>query len=368
MNGKTPYILIITDGMFAGGMERQILELLKGLKQNKRFRTGLAVLERGGVLETQAATFAEVLLPIKRRARFDVSPVFALIYYARLMDFSLIHTFGWMSGLAGLVVAKLLHLPIINSGVRSAPPHLTWRHKISRWSMRQADMIVSNSKAGLQAYGLDKNRQARVIYNGLDLKRFEAIVPRAISWPQICMVANFSHYKDHSTVLQAMEIIVKTLPNTQLTLVGQDRGKLNESRQLVEQLGLTEAVKFVTNTIHPEPYIADSDVCVLASTQNESLSNAILEYMALGKPVVATACMGNAELIQEGKTGFLVPKGSVKILSEKIIYILQTPTKAEAIGQAGCQRVVNEFVLSKMVGNYEQLYFELLAKRKPTVA
>ncbi|MGB0383311.1 MAG: glycosyltransferase family 4 protein [Ardenticatenaceae bacterium] len=353
-NKIKPLVLVITDGMFLGGTERQIVELLKGLKQNGRFRTVLAVLDRGGVLEAEAKAFVETVLPIRRRTRFDITLVVKLIHYAHSARVSLIHTFGWMSGLAGLLAARLLRVPIINSGVRSAPPHLSLRHRISRLAMRHADVVVANSQAGLQAYGLAQDSRAKVIHNGLELERFEGVVPASSLGPTVCMVANFSQYKDHATVIRAIAIVRQTLPDVRLTLVGREIGTLDQSRQLVNELGLATAVEFVTNTSRPQPYIAGSQVCVLASTQNEGLSNAILEYMALSKPVVATACEGNAEVIQEGKTGFLFR--SPEALAKRVVELLCYPRRAQEIGQAGRERVIRKFSLELLVREYEQLY------------
>lgn len=359
-----PLVFVISDDMSPGGTQRQIVELLKGIKRNKRFRAILAILSCGDVLETEVTPFVETVLPIQRRSRFDITPAFALLRHVGASGAAIVHTFGWISGLVGLLVARSWHLPVINSGIRAAPPQLSMREKINRWTMRHADVIVSNSQAGLRAYDLAQYPCARVINNGLDLKRFKTVVPRHGINPKVCMVANFVHYKDHPTVIRAMSIVLQTFPNARLTLVGHNLGTLAKNRRLVADLGLTSAVEFITNTTRPDPYVAGSDVCVLASTQNESLSNAILEYMALGKPVVATTCEGNAELIQEGKNGFLVPSHSPKKLAERVIELLQTPAQAQQMGEIGRRRVAREFSLEKMVQGYERLYYEFFERNQ----
>ena len=123
-DGLAPNILILSDMMDAGGMERQILELVKGLKQQGNFRVVLGVLDQGGSREAQAKGLADIYLALPRKSRFDISPAYTLIRKMKGLDVRLIHTYGWMSGAAGLVAARLYRLPIINGGFREAPVRL----------------------------------------------------------------------------------------------------------------------------------------------------------------------------------------------------------------------------------------------------
>lgn len=360
-------VLFVVDSLVAGGMERQIVELLRGLRRSGRYRVTLAVLERGGALEAEAAALAESVLPIRRRARFDVWPAVALVQHGRRAHIQLIHAFGWMSGLAGLVAARWQRVPIINGSIRAAPPGLGFRERISKCSAQLSDAIVANSRAGLRSYGLADHPRTAVIWNGVSLERFDRVTAERDTVPTICMVANFSKYKDQPAAIRAMVPIRSQFPAARLVLVGRDTGTLQESERLVAALGLTDAVRFVTTT-QPESLIAGSDVCVLASnirTHGEGISNAILEYMALGKPVVATDAGGNAEVIQDGVTGFLVPGDSADAIAERVIELLRAPARAQQMGEAGRQRVRDAFSMPRMVAEYEGLYARVLATPRP---
>ena len=358
-----PHILIVVDSLIAGGMERQVVELLKGLKHTERYQIALARLEHGGEFEEEAFVLADVVLPVKRRTRFDLNVVWSLIRHSRAAGVHLIHAFGFMSGLAGLIAARWLDVPIINCSARTASP-MTWQRRIAAWTARHSDVAVSNSQAGLESHGLVGLPQARVIRNGVDLRRFEGVTPRwAIQEPTLCMVANFIPYKDHTTVIRALALARCHIPELRLVLVGRDGGTLSLARELLRELGLEEAVEFVTNTNYPECYIAGSDVCVLASDTRvhaEGISNAILEYMALGKPVVATDCGGNGEVVEHGVTGYLVPPHAPEALAERIAELLQMPQRAREMGRLGKRRVHAEFSLERMLSEYEGLYASLL--------
>jgi glycosyltransferase involved in cell wall biosynthesis len=365
MIGEKTSVLIVVDDMACGGRERQIVELLKGLARSRRFRTALAMLHPGGELEPEAVRLAGSFLPVRRRARFDITPLISLLRQARKHHIALVHAAGWMSGLAGLVIARSSRIPIVNASIRAAPPRLLMRYRINRWCAARSDAIVANSWAGLEAYGLSRHPRAMVIPNGIDLSRFEGVVPRSGDGPIICMVANFSQKKDHATAIRAMPRIREAFPSARLVLVGRDRGTLTESSRLAAELGLRSSTTFVTDTSRPEHYIASSDVCVLASntsTHGEGVSNAILEYMALEKPVIVTDGGGSPELVQHGATGLLVTGNSPKALAGQVVQLLRAPEKSRQIGEAGRRRVTEAYSLAGMVTAYEALYDRLLCQ------
>jgi glycosyltransferase involved in cell wall biosynthesis len=363
--------LIVADSLSVGGTERQVLELIKGLRQSGRFRVVLAVLDPGGGFESEAIALCEAVLPVRRRSLYGLTPVLSLLRHAYTSQVQLIHAFGRRSAFAGLVAARVCHIPIVDGSVRDTPLALSRRVRASRWSAVHSDASVANSHAGLDAYGLSGHAQAHVIANGVDLRRFEGVVPEVAATPTVCMVANFSRYKDHASAVRALPAIRRAIPQSRLMLVGQNVGRLSQAKQLIAELGLLDVVQFAPRTIQPQSIIAGSHVCLLTSMRGESCSNAILEYMALGKPVVATACAGNAELIEDGTTGFLVPPDSPEAVADRVIYLLRHPERALAMGAAGRRRIHEHYSLPRMVAQYESLYDQLLdtsriAKPAPT--
>jgi len=107
-----------------------------------------------------------------------------------------------------------------------------------------------------------------------------------------------------------------------------------------------------------------SDVCVLSSS-SEGFSNAILEYMAAGRPVVATDVGGAREAIVHGETGYLVPVGDHEQLAQHIVSLLLDQESAGEMGDSGRRRVNEKFSSAKQLQNVESLYTELLTSSTP---
>jgi glycosyltransferase involved in cell wall biosynthesis len=248
----------------------------------------------------------------------------------------------------------------LHGGIRSAPASLNFNNRISQWSANHADMVVANSKAGLSAFGQESNLKARVIYNGLDLARFKGIETQQIQH-DLCMVANFSSHKDHPTLVNAMALIVKVYPGAKLLLVGHDAGTLSSTRELVNKLDLTESVVFVTDSVKPYQLIANSSICIL-STYSEGISNAILEYFAFSKPVIASDVVGNTEIIVPDKNGYLVEAGSAEALADKVIMLLSNPELGRKLGEYGKEMVIEKFSVESMISSYETTFLDLLER------
>jgi glycosyltransferase involved in cell wall biosynthesis len=363
MNLEQIRVMMIIGRMGDGGKERQLLLLLKTLKQHQEIFTILMVMNAGGEREMEASQFADKLVVLSGRSKIDlISPVIKLCKLIKNENIGLIHT--WGSGiwdLIGLIGGRLCHIPVLHNGIRSAPDQMNIYNHVTRISARFADAAVANSKAGLTAFDLTDHPHAKVIYNGLDPSRFEGV--RIVDEGQnLCMVANFREGKDHHCLILAMPEILKRFPQASLTLVGHDYGTLIETQNLVNKLQISKNVGFVTDCTRPEPIIGKSQIGILAtnvSAHGEGIYNALLEYMALSKPVIATDNGGNPEVVFDNGTGFLVPPGSHEAISEKVIYLLEKPSIAKEMGKRGKSSVNERFSLEKMEKDYIELYSAL---------
>ena len=122
-----------------------------------------------------------------------------------------------------------------------------------------------------------------------------------------------------------------------------------------------EKMKFLGRENRVEEIVNIFSVGVLCSLiHGEGISNAIMEYMALGKPVVASRCDGNKELVANGRTGYLISQGNAIELEERIIQFLDDSWKASQFGEAGRVRLVQKFNLENMTRKYMELYNEIL--------
>jgi glycosyltransferase involved in cell wall biosynthesis len=342
-----------------GGTERQIVELLKGMKQKSNFHIAFGVLVKGGALEKEAMRWTDFSVPLPQRYSFDLTLAFSVSKAVKKYEIKLIHTFGMISDWAGLFATKINKIPYINGSIRSARPILNHRDIISRFAMPFADRIIANSYAGLSAFKIQEHSKTEVIKNGVDLNRFKDVKPFAGKCTTLCMIGNFTKKKDQSSLIHALPIILNKFPDVRLILIG--RGpELDQCKRLILSLSLSRYINIITDTNHPEPYIAASQVGVLISPQGEGLSNVIIEYMALAKPVVATDLGGNSELVEDGKTGYLIRPNAPEIIAEHIMKLLRNPARAKQMGILGQNKIFSQFGLERMIDEYEGLYHKLL--------
>src|SRR5205085_9609469 len=138
------------------------------------------------------------------------------------------------------------------------------------------------------------------------------------------------------------------------------QGKLTDSlKALASELGLERDVFFIGRCNNIAELLAASDVCVLSSTA-EGFSNAILEYMAAARPVVATDVGGAREAVVEGETGYLIPAGDDEAMATRIVSLLREPERARAMGRRGKQIVEENFSCEAQLARTLALYDRLL--------
>lgn len=358
-----PNVLFVANDLHVGGTQRQIVELAKGLYTSGQFNVTIAIMEAGGEFEEVVAPFIDRLVMLDRGGRIDARPLFKLMTVAKRSRTDLIQGYDWISVAMGLVCAGVLGVPFLHGGIRSGMPALPWQERLSSRLARLSDAVVANSKVGVRSYGLGGDPRVKVIPNGVDLQRFCNVTPLIRPRPTVCMVANFSRFKDHKTVLRSAALLKSRGKEMLYLLIGHDHGTLGELRRFCREAGLESCVHFITGVTDTAPYVAGSDVCVLASSAGEGISNVLLEYMALGKPVVATLWPGNAEVIEDGQTGFLVAPFAPEPMADQVLNLVEDGALASTIGYAAQRQVRRSFSLERMVHAYESMYAALLGRR-----
>jgi glycosyltransferase involved in cell wall biosynthesis len=149
-----------------------------------------------------------------------------------------------------------------------------------------------------------------------------------------------------------------------LALVGGDPAPAGAQTRvllaLAEELGAANRIHCIGQVPSAAPWVVAADACLLCS-ETEGLSNAVIEYMLGGKPVVCTAVGGNTELIAEGETGFLVPVGDVAAITDRLLRLLDNAAVGARLGAAARNRALAEFSVEGMVGRHVALYERLAA-------
>jgi glycosyltransferase involved in cell wall biosynthesis len=355
-------ILFFIADLTSGGMERRLVELMKGLKKKPSFEFELVLLSR-------EINYEEVLdLNIRihylvRKTKKDFSVFNRLYHVCQKSKPDILHCWGSMTAIYSTPVCKLLKIKLVNGLITDCPEKQNVLNKDwlrAKITFPFSDLIIGNSKAGLDAYNAP-SKKSYFIHNGFNSKRIEKIVDAKIIRNRlnintlyvIGMVANNSVNKDYKTFFAAARLLLAKRKDITFIAIGKntDCGFVQEN--IANQYA--NHFKLLGTQAGIESYVNIMDVCVL-STFTEGISNSILEYMALGKPVVATSGGGTNEIVIDQKTGFLVSRSNPKELSEKINILLNDNELRVKMGLAGKEQIQNNFSINSMVDNYCVLY------------
>jgi len=281
----------------------------------------------------------------------------------------------------GRLAGILLRVPVVIASEGTINPRRTkWGFWVDRMLGRATDAVLVNSHA-LKSFveansGLDADK-CRVIHGGIHLGQFTELSQEemrrarqelglSVASPVVGIVANSRPLKDLATFLRAAQRVVGAEPNTKLLVIGQG-WHLDELAGLARELHLESNVLFLglRRDVGRLVGILDVGVC---SSLCESCSNAILEYMAMGKPVVATRVGGNPELVVDGRTGLLVPAQNPRALADAILRLLRDTRLASQMGRAGRDRVGLDFSVERMANRTQEVYEELLTRKLRSVS
>jgi len=370
--GERLRILIAIEALGVGGKERQAVELIKGLSRRSDFECRVLCFATHDFYLHQLTGSRISVDFTTRRLRWDVGLFHSLYRTIEQYRPHVIHTNGLMSSFYTLPLARLMRIPLINGSIRNAFPRGDFRWRVEQVLAKMSDYRVANSYAGLRSRGFAE-AEARnvVIHNGFDFSRVERFTTNEVSrrcatddgMKTVGMVAEFNRFKDYPTFINAARKLSSKRSDVVFVAVG-DGETLQASKEMAAGVA---AIKFLGERKNIEQIVQTFDVGVL-STFTEGISNSIMEYMALRKPVVATDGGGTQELVVDGETGFLVPPKNPDALAAKIEYFLANPEIARHMGEAGEARLRRNFSTARMVEETVKLYKLAMAdaqRRRP---
>ncbi len=362
-------IVFIASTLPVGGTEIHLLDLMRGLS-SLGFEPHLLILKEPGPLGERviADGSVPVVYGLKKRG---VTPGLLRRIYTELrrIDPKALITFEHDDVmLAGRIAARLARVPRVvtlmhTTNRRDGTPTVT---RLFRLMKRFSDIYTSPAhghRDHLAAQGLPLDRLA-VVVNGVDIHRFrpgprDPAVLQSLglqdSGPVVGMVAAFRPEKNHELALEAFLLVRSRVPSARLLLLGDGpRRAVIEAR--VRELDLQEAVHFAGVRHDLERILPQLNVVLLASEPRvETLSIALLEAMACGRPVVATDVGFLSEAIEDGVNGFLSPPGSASSMARAVTEILLNETRARRFGEAARSKVETRFSLVRMLEDYRAI-------------
>jgi sugar transferase (PEP-CTERM/EpsH1 system associated) len=379
MPGSNPLrVLHVLNRLATGGTENIVLQLVGGLSAST-FEHRLAAL-RGmdPGLEQAKIPGGGLLLEGKADSGFE----FMVLRLARVMRAyrpHIVHSRNW-GAIEAVPAARLAGVPV---AVHSEHGYeldmlggLPKRRRIIRrvaYSMADAVFTVTRELRNFHAeqawFSTDR---MRVIYNGVDTQRFaprpelRTTLRKQFGLPEnrfvVGTVGRTVAIKDHPTLLRAVELMASQGIDAHALLVGSGP-ELERNRQIVrDSPALAGRVTFVGSCDQVPDLLNTMDAFALTSI-SEGMSNTLLEAMATGLPVVATAVGGNPEVVVEDASGWLFRPGDAEALSSRLTFLASQADMRRRFGDAARERVIARFSLARMLDEYSQLYLELAARR-----
>jgi len=374
-----PHVLYIIDQLCQlGGAERILLEMTRRLSAD-RFRSSVLTFNLNPQLEALRA-FSVPLYNLPLVRTHDLNAAKVTIRLRRLIrreNVSIVHTFFETADLWAAPIAKLSGCPILISSRRDMGILRTRKHRLAYpFVNRLFDRVLAVSEE-VRSYCIQRDRlspqQVETLYNGVDMaeldekaasgNRLELLGLQA-GVPVISTLANIRSIKGIDILVRAAKRVCVEIPEAKFLVVGRvlEPRTMSDLRAQVESLQLVDNFRFVGELANPFPVLRVSNVFCLPS-RNEGFSNALIEAMGCGLPCVATRVGGNAEALEEGKSGYLVASEDADAMADRILRLLQDPISAKRMGEAGRESVRARFSMDAMMNRLMGIYDELLAAK-----
>jgi glycosyltransferase involved in cell wall biosynthesis len=365
---QAPIVNLITE-LDTGGAQKALARLLARLDQ-QRFSPSVACLYNGDktvAQEIRALGIQVTDLGMTAKWRWDAFwRLYRLLHQEQPV---ILHTWMFHANIPGRLLGRLAGVPVVINSERTMGQESRGRYWLNRMTYRLADRItcVSQQVADfvVRHVGIPRDKTV-VIPNGVDVQRFGALPTKqdartALDLPWhtslVGTVTRLTPVKRLDVLLQA----TVSLSDAHLVIVG-DGPEHTSLRALVEQLDLVGRVHLVGHQADVLPWLAALDLFVLPSDW-EGMSNALLEAMTAGLPVVATAVGGTPEVVVDDVTGLLIPPRDPDALAEAIARLLHNPDLRRTMGEAGRMRVEQQFSIEETVRRTEELYLTLLIEK-----
>jgi len=364
-------VLILNDVLTKGGKERRIVELLRYCKQYYPVNFEIIFMHDGiDFPEIYETKYPIHIIHWKNQSVTQSLRKINIITKAFQPD--IIHSWSSMTDIVAVVLKYLHKKKFVSSMIAEVLPFRSYKNKDylrAKISFRVADIITSNTKAGILSYKAPLSKSI-CIYNGFNYERLNDLEDPFILKKEmgidkkfvIGMVAVFHPRKDYETVIISAKSLLKKYPEKFAFLLIGKGPNLSKMIQLAgDDAGKNIIFTGLINNV--EKYINAFDLgvlCTNSSIHGEGISNSIMECMAMAKPIIATEGGGTAEIVEQGRTGFLISTNSSEMLEEKIIYMVDHPEIAKKMGDCGKDKIKESFSIESMCNRFYNIYSNLV--------
>jgi len=363
-------ILFLVTGLAYGGAETQVVYLATRFK-SRGWEVGVVSLipPKAYIEDLEKADVLVFSLDIRRKLP-DPRPILRLVQIIRKWQPDVVHSHMVHANLLARIVRPLAPFPVLVCTAHNIDEGGRLREVLYRLTDPFCDLTTQVSQAGLERYvhvGAVPRHKICYIPNGVDTERFKPNLEDRLKvrkelgvegfvW---LAVGRFDPPKDYPNMLQAFARVVHKHLNTMLLIAGD--GPLRKTMEnMTRELGVEKHVKFL-GIRRDIPQLMNAADAYVMSSEWEGMPMVLLEASACGLPIVATNVGGNAEIVLDGQTGFLVPPKSPEALSQAMLRMMDLPEEVrEKMGKQARKRIESNFSLDRIVDCWEALYYELL--------
>ena len=364
MSARRIRVMFVVGNFVAGGAERHLLELWSRIDRG-RFEVEIACFRREGQFLAQVEGLGWPVheLGVGRRLYGPAGwrALARLVALVRRFRPDVVHGYLFGPNLFAVIAGRLCAVPVVAVAKRNVDafetPRQAWLQRIAHRGATHVTAVSEAVAATVEAMGVPRAR-ITVIPNGVDAARFASVPADAVrtngEGPVVGSVGCLAVRKDYGTLIDALALLDQRALRCRALLVG-DGPEREALERRIRERGLSDRVQLLGERPDVERLLPAMDVFALSSRE-EGIPNALLEAMAAGRPVVATAVGGTPEVVEDGETGWLVPPGSAPLLADALERVLRDPVEAGRRAAAGRRAVLEHRSIEAMVSRHEAFY------------
>ncbi len=354
-------VIHLISSLRRGGRERQLATIVANTDK-KKYPAKIVYFNQHNNSYIEEYDLADFSLQVKAQGKFARLKGLRQIIKDEKPD--IVYTWGNGESVV-ILLFKLFHrFKFINGSVRHGIRASKFSHYFRTLVLHLSQYVVANSKAGLKANNL---RSGKVLYNGVDKKFLEPLANRAQirkelsgtpdSIPLLISLANLVPYKDYFSILKALKQLKEEKYSFRYLILGEGPMR-SQIEDKINEYNLQENIRITGNVENVSEYLKISDIFI-HSSKGEGCSNAILEAMAAGLPIIASDTGGTREIITE-KNGFLFKYQYVNEFKKHLSYCLDNKDICKELGENSIADVNNWYTVQKMMNNYYKIINEIV--------
>jgi len=355
-----------------GGQEIRILLDALGLKE--RGHEVFIICPPGSGLAVEAEKRGISINLMIIRHSFDIKALYKIVRFIKERNITVVNTHSSVDSWIASVAARIARVPVL---VRTRHLSVPIPSHFLNFVYRLPDAIITTGesirKMMIEINHID-GRKIFSIPTGVVLGRFHPgiscdNIKRELSIQEgtrvVTMVAVLRSWKRHDIFLEAARAVLMVMPKTVFLIVGDGPGT-NRIQKKIKALGIEKSVVMTGYREDIPEILAASDVCVLTSESSEGVPQAVLQYLAMEKPVVATDAGSISELIKPDKTGILVRPNDVDAIAKGIIRLLTDEEFSISLGKNGRALVEKYYNYENMIDKTIDLYYTIYRQKLRT--